>query len=379
MKPPQFAYQHTSLTTLLEKQSYLDPKSVLNFTYGYPEGLNPGWITHYQTHPPENFLDVAPAVYISTIKSYFQNFFRATNVNLTPTCSLAFVIAAQALVQAPSDEIIMLDATYDSYPYIVQSFKGKVIYANRGANNMLDIEQIRKKYTPRAKAVVLCCPENPLGVIYSRDNFEQIIAFCLERNLTLVVDNCFAEVSPFGKEVPIVSHLKSSKNLSYILVADTGKILGLKGAKFGALIYSDNWGEALEAAQSSYFFQYNQYDLYLLSAILSDTRFPAYLARMNEQVAENYNYLKAHLDSKLEVLPIDGSCFCLVDVKGLGIDDVSYATLLMEKYAVIVIPMSYFYTKQRTFATTVRISLARSMDDIRNLAVLLNKSTATYR
>ena len=49
-------HQDISLMTLLEKRCYLEPRNRLNVTYGYPEGLNPNWITRYQLLPPADFL-----------------------------------------------------------------------------------------------------------------------------------------------------------------------------------------------------------------------------------------------------------------------------------------------------------------------------------
>jgi aspartate aminotransferase len=363
--------------TLLEKRFYLD-RPLLNVTYGYPEGLNPGWITHYQIHPPERFLGIQPAEYVGVIKTYFQNFFHSDKVNLTPTCSLAFLIAVRALIRSSSDEIIIIDATYDSYPYIVESFNAKVVYAKRHADNSVTIGGIKAKYTKHTRAVVMCCPENPLGVVYSRDFFEQVITFCKQRNLTLLVDNCLAELSPFGIDVPVVSRLESSKGLSYMLLGDTGKILGLNGSKLGAIVYSDNWTEPLEAAQSTYFFEYNQYDLYLLAAILSDWRFRTYVETVNSQVASNYTYLRDNLSWKFRISGIEGGSFCLIDIAELGMSDVAYVTMLIEEYSTVLIPMSYFFTRQQMPSTQVRIALARSAEHIRRLAMVLNSSASSY-
>ena len=372
--------QDVSFTTLLEKQSYLDPQlSALNFSYGYPEGLNPDWITHYQTHPEKGFLTTPPIQYITTIKNYFEDFFQSANITLVPTCTQAFSMAVDALLTSADDEVIMLDATYDSHPYTVRSYKGRVVYAQRGKNNTIDIESIKEKYTPHTKAIVLCCPENPLGVIYSRQSFEQVITFCKVKGLTLLVDNCFAAISPFGKEVTIVSRLESSVGLSYLLVGDTGKILGLKGTKLGAIIFSEDWREILEATQSICFFQYNQYDLSLLAAILSDTQFPEYLRQTNQQIAKNYFHLKNNLDKKIKLMNIEGSCFCLIDIQELGETDLSYAASLMKKYSVILIPASFFHTEQKVHSTKLRISLARSMEDIKQLTRLLNNSATQVK
>jgi methionine aminotransferase len=361
--------------TLLEKKVYLDPpKNVLNFTYGYPEDLNPDWIRNCQLFPPDDFLNVPPATYVNAIKNHFREFFSSDNIKLTPTCSLAIVIALTALVRSASDEVIMLDPNFDGYLPILQSQGAKAVFAQRNPDNSINLDNIRKKCTARTKAIILCNPENPLGIVYPRKSIEEIIAFCKQKKLTLIVDCCLAQASPFDNEVPIVSRLECGNDLSYILFGDTGKILGLNGSKFGALVYSDNWAEPLETAQSAFFFQYSQYDLYLLATILSDRRFPAYMKRMNRQIARNYEYLKTNLDRRLRLLNMDGGCFCVIDIQALGIGDVSYVDLLIERHAAVLVPMSYFYADSKKPPAQVRVSLTRSMRDIKRLAAIMNRS-----
>jgi aspartate/methionine/tyrosine aminotransferase len=368
--------QDTSRLTLLEQRSYLAARDILDFSYGYPEGLNPNWITEYQCRPAHDFLAVPPAEYMSTIRHYFQSFFQAGNVNLVPTCSLAFMFAARALIRSADDEVIMLDPTYDSYAPIIRSFGGKVVYAERtAADSSADIASITTRCTERTKAIILCCPENPLGLIYPRDIFERIIALCKQRDMTLVVDHCLAQVSPFGADVPVVSRLDSSRGLSYLLLGDTGKILGLKGSKFGAVIHSGNWAEPLAAVQSSYFFQYSQYDLFLLASILSDKRFPAYLKQLNRQIAANYAYLKENLSRhRFRLLRPSAGCFALADISGLAIDDVSYVNMLARRYSALLVPASLFHAGTRAPGTKVRISLSRSAESIRKLVKVLNSA-----
>lgn len=373
MKTAQNSTLQTSFTTAVEKEFYLNPKTILNFTYGYPDGVNPKWIEKYRRHLPRNFISIAPSQMIAPIERYFQNVFRVHNVMLTPTASYAFIIAASVLIDSSSDEILVLDSTYDSYALIIKAHHGKTVYAERNPDHSLNIENIKKKCNNHTKAIVLCIPENPLGVIYSKESLEEVAIFCKEKEITLVIDYCFVEISPFGKEVPILTHLENIKDLSYILIGDTGKILGLQGSKFGALIFSENWRKALESVKSTYFFQYSQYDLYLISSILSDKKFPQYLKGLNKQVYDNYFYLKHHLDSKTPIQALEGSCFALIDVSQTGLNDIEFAKR-METNGVGLVPMSYFYTNQYQQSTLVRVSLARNSKAVSELVKVINRS-----
>jgi aspartate/methionine/tyrosine aminotransferase len=205
---------------------------------------------------------------------------------------------------------------------------------------------------------------------------ERLIAVCKERGLTLLADYCLAAVNPFGRQMPVVPTMASSRGLSWIALGDTSKILGLDGSKFGALLYPPQWRERLEAATSTWFFQYSQYDLAVVASILSDSRFLPYLHQLSSQVRSAYAYLRDEVaQPPLAVRSLGAGCFALIDAAGLGLDDVAYARLLADRYSTLVVPLSWFPAGQ--FAapeTRIRVALNRPPAVIGQLAAALNAS-----
>jgi aspartate/methionine/tyrosine aminotransferase len=363
------------LMTLLERNAYLDPGAALNVTSGYPEGLSPQWMTDYQLHPPADFLNVPAGEYASVICDWFARFFGCGNISLVPSCTMAFAIAAQALTRSPGDEFILIDTSYDSYPRLLAAFGAHVVYARRDGDGNPDPDSVLAACTARSRAVVIVCPDNPLGVVTPPAVMERLIAVCKERDLTLLVDYCLAGVNPFGRQIPVVPTMASSRGLSWIALGDTSKILGLNGGKFGALIYPPQWRERLEAATSAWFFQHSQYDLAVVASILADSRFLPYLHQLSGQVGSAYAYLRDEVAQPLAVPSLGAGCFALIDAAGLGLDDVSYARLLADRYATLVVPLSWFPGRQRAVPETrIRVSLNRPGTVIGRLASALNSS-----
>jgi aspartate/methionine/tyrosine aminotransferase len=362
--------------TLLERSAYLDPGAALNVTSGYPEGLSPQWMTDYQLHPPADFLDVPPGQYASVICDWFASLFGCGNISLVPSCTMAFAIAAQALTRSPGDEFIVIDTSYDSYPRLLAAFGARVVYARRDQDGNPDPESVLAACTARSRAVVIVCPDNPLGVVTPPAVMERLIAVCKERDLTLLADYCLAAVNPFGAQIPVVPKMASSRGLSWIALGDTSKILGLNGGKFGALIYPPQWRERLEAATSAWFFQHSQYDLAVVASILADSRFLPYLHQLNRQVGSAYAYLRDEVaQPPLAVPSLGAGCFALIDAAGLGLDDVAYARLLADRYSTLVVPLSWFPGGQRAVPETrIRVSLNRPGAVIGQLASALNSS-----
>jgi aspartate/methionine/tyrosine aminotransferase len=366
-----------SLLTRYEQALYRDGRGLLNAAWGYPAGLNPGWIAQYQLHPPGDFLAVSPGEYLTVIEGYFRDLF-GCDVTVAPSCTLAFAVAARAVLVSPRDEVIVAEPTYDGYADILES-QAQVIYVPRGADGSLSIGSIAGACGRHTRAVVLAQPENPLGIVYPQPFLEDLAGLCQHRGLTLVVDHCLAGLSPPGAEVPLVSRLAGAgEGLQWLAVGDTGKILGLRGAKFGAVACPGSYRQAVEAAASVFWLEHDQYALYVVSAVLSDGRFPAYLDQLNAQITANWAYLRGHLSRQFRVEEPEGGCFALADVARLGLDDLSYATLLAGRYGAAVTPLMYLRAGHEP-TTQVRIALSRPREVIRGLADAMNQSARDLR
>lgn len=357
------------------KELYLDPRPHLDFSYGYPESLNPDWIRRLQSHLPEEVFqgETSGIQFIRKIEEYFSNLFHTSDITITSTAGYAIAFMCDAVIRNPNDEIILQDVSFEPYPKLIESYKGKPVVVPRDANFALNVKNIKNAITDRTKAIIIVNPDNPVGLIYNEDDLNALVALCIENNLTLVVDYTFFQISPFGDPVPLVTTFPESKQLSYILIGDTGKILGLKGSKFGALLYSGNWKELISDVLSNYFFQYDHYTLYLISTILADRRFNDYLHSLNAAIAENYLYIKQHLHPNLRLLPLQATVFCLIDIEAAGLTDDSLSRSLLDK-GIGVIPISDFYYDQKDSPRNiVRVSLSRPLPEIRKFVEVINQ------
>jgi hypothetical protein len=104
-------------------------------------------------------------------------------------------------------------------------------------------------------------------------------------------------------------------------------------------------------------------------------------------VARAYTYLLDELDPtgavrtgqdprpRLALAPLGAGPFALVDAAGLGLDDVSYARLLADRYSTLVVPVSWSPAGQRTVPETrIRAALPRPGHEIERFARVLKAS-----
>lgn len=88
----------------------------------------------------------------------------------------------------------------------------------------------------RPSAVFLCNPNNPTGMLLEQNFLEEILGFCHEHHIRLLVDECFLELCQGGRSlVPLLSEFPELT----ILKAFT-KTYGMAGLRLGYCLSSDS-------------------------------------------------------------------------------------------------------------------------------------------
>jgi aspartate/methionine/tyrosine aminotransferase len=368
-----------SKLTKTEKKAYLANKSLINLTDGSPHGLNPDWIRDIQINKEqEKFYEIPPKELILSVGKYFTKKFKCDKFLIAPSATFSFVTAANALIKNLGEEIILVDPGFDTYPNIIKSFGGNVTYIHRKKNFHINVNEIEKKISKKTRAIVLCVPENPLGIIITEDELKQIADICKQKDITLVIDYCFHFITPYNIKVPILTDIYDTNNLSYIMIADTGKILGLNGSKIGISLFSANLEDDLLNKVSNYYFYLNQYDLSILNKILYNPAFAEYVSQFLAQIKTNYKYVVNNLDKRISVLSPDATSLCIFDITKLKMTDLHFVQEMQSHFNVALIPLSFFYSEGSNKPHhLVRMALARDPKVIVEGVKRINEYIAT--
>ncbi len=93
----------------------------------------------------------------------------------------------------PGDEVIIPAPYWLSYPEIVKLADGIPVYvkASKEQNYKISAEQVAAACTDKTKALILNSPNNPTGVIYTRDELEAIAKVVVEKDIYVVADEMY--------------------------------------------------------------------------------------------------------------------------------------------------------------------------------------------
>lgn len=139
----------------------------------------------------------------------------------------------------PGDEIIIFDPAYQGYFQPTAYFGAKMTRSQltKDKNGLFrpDMEKLRKAVTPKTKALLICNPDNPCGVVYTEKELKQIAELAVEKDFIVLADEIYTEFT-WGKNKhrPIIN-LPGMEERTMVLMSFS-KTFAWTGCRAGYII-----------------------------------------------------------------------------------------------------------------------------------------------
>ena len=120
--------------------------------------------------------------------------------------SEAIDVAFRAMLD-PEDEVLIPEPSYVSYVPCAVLAGGKPVIIDLKAGNdfRLTAEEVIEKITEKTKILVLPFPNNPTGSVMGKEELEKIAKVVIEKDIFVLSDEIYAELTYNGKHVSITS------------------------------------------------------------------------------------------------------------------------------------------------------------------------------
>lgn len=128
----------------------------------------------------------------------------------------------------PGDEVILFDPAFMAYEPMVRLFGGVPVWVNTYPDFQIDPDRLASACSARTKAILLCSPGNPTGVIQKPERVRAVAELAAQRGLLLISDEIYAE---FVYDEPWVSPL--TYNPETLVVGSWGKTYAITGWRIG--------------------------------------------------------------------------------------------------------------------------------------------------
>lgn len=166
-----------------------------------------------------------------------------SRVMITSGTSGAILLACLAMLD-PGDEFIIPDPWFVLYPHLGEICHATAVACDTYPDFKLTAARVEKLITPKTKAVILCSPGNPSGVVHTEQEIADLLDLCRRRNLILISDEiydefCYEESRTQGRagapaelRCPSPARLKDSAG-QVLVVRGFGKTYGVTGWRLG--------------------------------------------------------------------------------------------------------------------------------------------------
>ncbi len=299
------------------------------------------------------------------LSKYHQDFYGIEydphlEILVTTGCSEALDLACRAIVD-PGDEVIMTDPHYVAYPVCVSLAGGIPVPVPTYEKNNFEImpEDIKKKLTPKTKAILLSYPSNPTGAVMPRDILMQIAELAIKHDLVVISDEIYARLV-YGVEHTCVATLPGMRE-RVILIGGFSKTFAMTGWRVGYTAANPDFIEAM--------LKVHQYTM-MCAPIMGQIAAVEALKESNNQEVEDmlaeYDrrrrvMVKGFRDLGLSCFEPKGAFYTFPSIKSTGMTSEEFAEGLLKEEKVAVVPGSVFGKSGEGY---IRCCYATSMPEI---------------
>ncbi len=148
-------------------------------------------------------------------------------------------LSMSALLNA-GDEVLIPAPDYPLWTACVTLSGGRAVHyiCDEESEWYPDIEDMRRKITPKTKAIVIINPNNPTGALYPREILEQIVNLAREHQLMIFSDEIYDRLVMDGAEHVSVASL--APDLFCVTFSGLSKSHMIAGFRVGWMILSGN-------------------------------------------------------------------------------------------------------------------------------------------
>ena len=274
--------------------------------------------------------------------------------------SEAIDLALRAMIN-PGEEVLIPQPSYVSYePCAILADAVPVIIELKEENEFrLTAQELRDAITDKTKILILPFPNNPTGAIMEQKDLEEIAEIIREKDLFVISDEIYAELSYKGKHVSIVGiHGMQERT---VLINGFSKAYAMTG-----------WRLGYACAPAVIMEQMVKIHQFAIMCAPTTSQYAAVEALRNgdEDVAmmrESYNQRRRFLMNAFKEMGLQcfepyGAFYVFPCIKEFGMTSEEFAERLLREEKVAVVPGTAFGNCGEGF---LRISYAYSLENLK--------------
>jgi aspartate aminotransferase len=298
--------------------------------------LNSGEIRYA---PADGSREMKQAV-IRYTEEFYGRKVKPENVMISGGAKQAIMVALQSILNQ-QEEVLFPAPYWVSYPEMpkLAGAIGIPVFAEDGSfyPRIQDIEQRVGSYT---KAILINSPNNPSGVVYSKEFISDVVEFCEKKKLYLIMDDIYHRLVFDGKKAANVydSVKDKSENSKLIIINGVSKQYAMTGFRIGWAVANKKLIETMTNIQAH---QTSGPSILLQKAAKGAMNgIQSSVDNLRMTLENNRNIMIDHLNSfeGVRVTVPQGTFYCLADFSNYMKDSTKLSEFLINKVQVLTMP-----------------------------------------
>lgn len=291
------------------------------------------------------------------------------HITIVPGATAGLFAIFQSLVM-PGDEVILFDPSYDSYAPAIKLAGGVPIRLSIQAHGSYPFDELAENIGPKTKLVVVNTPHNPLGLVFSKDHWNQLSAILENTDVLVLSDEVYEHMVLDGVAHNSVLQIPSLAERS-MAVSSFGKTFHATGWKLGYITATEKLTQEIRKVYQFLAFAANTpMQIAAAEFLLNHPDYETSVAQIMQQKRDLFK--KAMSMSKFTLLPCEGAYFQIADYSAISqMNDRDFAIHLTETVGVASIPVSVFHENPPIDQKWLRFCFAKNDDTLLKSAQLL--------
>ena len=167
---------------------------------------------------------------------------RGSDLFLTCGAAPALISVIKALVVDGDSEIMVIAPFFPEYAPFIAANGGKMVMVPADTKAFqVQLDEVEKRITPHTQAIIVNSPNNPSGVVYTRETLEKVGALLTRKGaeyghpIYIIADEPYRELVYDGVEVPFIPTIYANTIVCY----SYSKSLSLPGERIGYVCVPD--------------------------------------------------------------------------------------------------------------------------------------------
>jgi aspartate/methionine/tyrosine aminotransferase len=264
--------------------------------------------------------------------------------NIVVTCgSTEAMMTAMMTACNPGDKVVVFSPFYENYVAdTILSGAEPVYVALRPPDFCFDEEELRRAFTLKPKAIILCNPANPSGKVFTRQELEFIARLAEEHDTFVITDEVYEHIVYAPSEHVHFAALPGMFDRT-ITCSSLSKTYSITGWRLGHVIAAP---AVINAARKVHDFLTVGAPAPLQEAAVAGLELPnSYYQELQASYTEKRDVFLKYLDlAGLKYTRPDGAYYVMVDIAEIGREsDVGFCEWLAQEAGVAAVPGSSFF------------------------------------